>query len=514
MHRKTTRSLRTPLALAVALALSVGSAHAASITVTTGGDAGTGTSCTLRQAFESANTDAVVGSCVAGSGADTIAFDAALANATITLGGSQLDVVASSTVTLVGSGQTLDANGASRVLAVGDDASLTASQLILTGGYLTYSGGNPSASSGGAIHVGARGNLSLADTTVRDNVAGVDGGGIYAYEYATVNVLRCTISGNTASDDEGGGINVGYAATLTVSDSVISGNTADSDGGGVYGLNYSAVSIERSTISGNRTNGGEGGGIYVESDSTLTLRDATISGNWSDGDGGGVYVSRDAAATLINTTVTGNHATGYGGGVYAEAAVLTLAGATITGNSSDVDGGGVFLESATYATLVINNTILSGNTAPTDVDFGSRAGGGGYYATTAPTTVTIASSLLGTAMQASYTGNGNVFSDSPGLGALTNNGGLTATMLPQAGSPAIDAGNNALVPSGVSTDQRGTGFARIANGTVDIGAVEVQAAVVPQGPAVAVPSGSPWTLALLGGLLAFFGLRRRARHPV
>ena len=40
------------------------------------------------------------------------------------------------------------------------------------------------------------------------------------------------------------------------------------------------------------------------------------------------------------------------------------------------------------------------------------------------------------------------------------------------GSPAIDAGNNALIPAGVGTDQRG--FSRIVNGTVDIGAFEVQ----------------------------------------
>ena len=38
------------------------------------------------------------------------------------------------------------------------------------------------------------------------------------------------------------------------------------------------------------------------------------------------------------------------------------------------------------------------------------------------------------------------------------------------GSPAIDAGNNALIPGGVTTDQRG--LPRIVNGTVDIGAFE------------------------------------------
>ena len=49
-----------------------------------------------------------------------------------------------------------------------------------------------------------------------------------------------------------------------------------------------------------------------------------------------------------------------------------------------------------------------------------------------------------------------------------------------AGSPAIGAGDNAaataaLTAAGLpSTDQRGTGFSRIVNGTVDIGAYEVQ----------------------------------------
>ena len=43
-------------------------------------------------------------------------------------------------------------------------------------------------------------------------------------------------------------------------------------------------------------------------------------------------------------------------------------------------------------------------------------------------------------------------------------------------SPAIDAGNNALIPAGVTTDQRG--FARIVNGTVDIGAFETNGIIV------------------------------------
>ena len=58
------------------------------------------------------------------------------------------------------------------------------------------------------------------------------------------------------------------------------------------------------------------------------------------------------------------------------------------------------------------------------------------------------------------------------LAPLGNDGGPTQTMGLLPGSPAIDAGNNALIPSGVTTDQRGTGYPRIVNGTVDIGAFE------------------------------------------
>jgi len=100
-----------------------------------------------------------------------------------------------------------------------------------------------------------------------------------------------------------------------------------------------------------------------------------------------------------------------------------------------------------------------------------------------------------------------------GLGPLTNNGGPTQTRLPVAGSPAIDLGDPGFtVPA---TDQRGTGFARVVNGRVDIGAVEVQtspalaATGVDSAPTAWMASTSLATgLLLLGALL----LTRRARR--
>ncbi len=82
------------------------------------------------------------------------------------------------------------------------------------------------------------------------------------------------------------------------------------------------------------------------------------------------------------------------------------------------------------------------------------------------------------------TGN-NVLSGNPHLGPLQNNGGPTATHAPLSNSPLLDAGDNAATSTaGLTTDQRGPGFARVRDDgdvnttqTVDIGAFEADPAV-------------------------------------
>jgi VCBS repeat-containing protein len=79
-------------------------------------------------------------------------------------------------------------------------------------------------------------------------------------------------------------------------------------------------------------------------------------------------------------------------------------------------------------------------------------------------------SLIGVSAGLTLTGPGNVVNVAPDLAALADNGGPTQTHLPNASSPAIDAGDPAIADAPAS-DQRGV--ARILNGTIDIGAVEV-----------------------------------------
>src|SRR5207248_3246106 len=136
-------------------------------------------------------------------------------------------------------------------------------------------------------------------------------------------------------------------------------------------------------------------------------------------------------------------------------------------------GGGIRNEGGT---LTIGNTIFkTGVSGENILDYG---------------TVT----SLGYNLSNDGTGPNNGTTDQintdPLLGPLQDNGGPTFTHALLVGSPAIDAGDpnfdpNSFTPP-LTTDQRGSGFARVANGRIDIGAFEVQ----PNTPA-SDPPGSP-----------------------
>ncbi len=233
--------IRHPLALAVSLALAAGSAQAATVTVTSNLDDGSG--CTLREAIVSMSSQALQAGC-ANTGAafgtdDTIVFDASLAGANVSLSTGALEVHSDSaplTLTIQGSGQTIDANHASRVLSV-ESATLTLSNLTLTGGSANY------------------------------------GGGIYA-GYSTVTLNDCTVSGNTASSTTiglGGGVLAVSKPSATLADS--------------------SITLSHSTVSDNTaygTSAGLGGGLFLLGENSVTLTDSTVSDNTTYGHSAGL----------------------------------------------------------------------------------------------------------------------------------------------------------------------------------------------------------------------------------
>ena len=210
-------------------------ASAATITPnTTADELNAGGACSLREAISSANGDAAIGGCPAGSGTDTIVLTGgstyvrSLTGVNEDANGSgDLDIRAGSlTIQVVGpGGAIIEGTGApsgGRVIQILDSVAVS-----ITG--VTIRNGNVPIGDGGGIY--AYGPLTLADSTVSGNFAGGFGGGIENDFPSTLT--NVTLSGNTANFGGGGIDNDEGRATLN--NVTVTGNKADADGNGTGG---------------------------------------------------------------------------------------------------------------------------------------------------------------------------------------------------------------------------------------------------------------------------------------
>ncbi len=313
------------------------------------------------------------------------------------------------------------------------------------------------------------------------------GGGIALYG-GTLDASAMVITGNHSAND-GAGVwcnsGDGEQAALTLTSSVVSGNSADSGGGGLYGW-YCDVTVVSSTVSGNQARDFAGGGAVL-AQGTGEIRNSTVSGNTAlAGGGGGIWLYAEQL-TMDNSTVSGNTAA-YGGGAIASLySEVTLNQVTITENQAlegpapdalattvggvEISQGGKIAassrehsrgaHSAAPGEVIANGSIIAGNSSTDVGTFG---------------TVISDHSLIGTIEGATLTDQGGtILGVDPVLGPLAGNGGPTQTHALEPGSPAIDHGPLPVaVFPGNENDQREAGFARVVNGTADIGAFEVQ----------------------------------------
>ncbi len=305
----------------------------------------------------------------------------------------------------------------------------------------------------------------------------------------TLNGLTMENGKTTAGTDSGGAIQSKSAGTLTIQNSVLTGNSTagtDAFGGAIYSKN--ALTVVNSTLSGNSTTGLDGLGGAIMGYGATTVTDSTLSGNSTAGsEAYGGALAAFGALTVTNSTLTGNSITGanaYGGAIVAFGA-MTVTNSTVVQNHAAAGvGGGIVHDLGSGTAVTLRNSIVAQNTdkglAP-DINFSPMTG-----------LVTIQHSLIGdktgTSLTAAPVGspdaNGNLIGTSaakidPLLGALANNGGPTQTMALLAGSPALNAGSNALAidpatSNPLTTDQRGLPFIRIAGTTIDMGAYESQ----------------------------------------
>ena len=228
-----------------------------------------------------------------------------------------------------------------------------------------------------------------------------------------------------------------------------SGSVTTDAGGAI--VNRGTLAVLECALTGNTA-------IYggaISNAGTLNLVDSTLSGNSASSYGGAVYST--GSVTLTDCTISGNSAGSVGGGIYRSGysqpgTSLTLADCTISGNSALLGGGIVGFNVTMSNTIVANRGsggdirgIVSGSNNL--VDDAATAGG-----------------LVDGA-------DGNLVGDDPRLGELAYNGGPTPTLALLSGSNAIGEGDSSLLPSGVTTDQRGFG---LHSPRPDIGAFQYQ----------------------------------------
>ncbi len=325
---------------------------------------------------------------------------------------------------------------------------------------------NRATSAGGGLNAFGSGGASspiVTNTSFTDNKAENFGGGAYGNGTApgsTATYTGCTFTGNTTvvSASVGGGMfNAGPNLNLSACNFL--NNTAQNRGGGLASGN-GTVTASRCAFAYNTAGGtgGSGGGF------------AQTSG-------------ASAASTFTNCAFANNNAAGSaadgGGGVYLIAGSGTFNNSTFSANTTASTAAAASSSNsvryATGTTFTLNNTIVWGGAA------GHIQGTG-----TASYNYSLVKGLALTAPNLTIDPIFANPADPDGTDNLwaTSDDGLRLDSC----SPAINAGSNLLVPTGVTTDLPLA--LRIQQVTVDMGAYESPYLPQPGPPVVSITASA------------------------
>ncbi len=333
---------------------------------------------------------------------------------------------------------------------------------------------------GGAIYAQG-GYVNVSGSVFNGNVGG--NGGAIGNLQAVLTIDGTLFVGNSTHPQSGGGGNGGAIyvdgssnSQLTIRASWFARNTATNLGGAIHVYQYAGASgllIEDTTFDGNTTVN-NGGAIYHQN-GNLTIDRSTFVGNQTVGQGGALWLLESASAIIRNSTFSANRANGYrpnngsvglGGAILInDASSVTISHTTIVGNFADWVGGGICggmggSSTTLRASIVANNTAANGGN-PWNIGFNcsSQLNDGGYniqYPARNPTDPN------------DHDCTAAILIAEPKLAPLADYGGLSQTMPPYPGSPALDGVGSGCPPP--SVDQRSR--SRPVGALCDVGAAE------------------------------------------
>jgi predicted outer membrane repeat protein len=302
--------------------------------------------------------------------------------------------------------------------------------------------------------------------TIEGNGSTITNAGVVQFRFfdlgaaANLTLNRVTLSnGNVAN--QGGAILLKTGALLTTTGVKFSGNVATAGGGAIYAQAGTTLKVTEDTFSNNDSGGTAGGGGILSLGSTAVER-STFTGNSGDL-GGAIMVGPPGTLSVVNSTFTANTANSFGNAIK-NFGTATVVSSTLSGNLSSTSDGAV--SSPSTGTITLQNTIVADSTpANCSTTVGSVTDGG--HNISWPDT-----SCPGLNVD-------------PNLGPLANNGGPTQTLALPPGSPAVD-GVPATGAGCPPTDQRGV--SRPQGPSCDVGAFELQVAVIPTPTPTPIPT--------------------------
>jgi CSLREA domain-containing protein len=255
-------------------------------------------------------------------------------------------------------------------------------------------------------------------------------------------------------------LNTGGTLTINGSNSrrpiVIDGAGAHQvfDVGGSGALTLGNLTIQHASS-------GSTGGAIVNGGILIVLM-STFRNNAAVTDGGAIVNALGGSLNIANSTFMANSAS-YGGALAADGGTVTIYNSTFSGNSATTNGGAISTWNASVTNIY--NSILANSTAPEDCWHGTGTLGGSHN-------VIETSTGFGTSTDCSSTA---VSASDPKLGAAA---GSPAYFPLDAGSPAIDAGDNTICLNPPVNNTSENGIPRPQDGnndtvrTCDIGSYE------------------------------------------